>query len=176
MGYANRGMAFEHLLNITNRMYKSAMVAVINKRPTPVKVLKTNKLGQITKSRWQDKSTVDYDGVYNGRAIYFEAKSTKETSRFPLENIHRHQIDFLRDTHERGAICFFLIEFRTDQVIYFTPIELVAEYYEAMLYDNGRKSIPREEFEKRAYVVKRTNRALVDYLQQVEKLKWPICG
>lgn len=76
----------------------------------------------------------------------------------------------------QGAICFFLIEFRTDHIIYFVPVSLVAEYYEAMLYDGGRKSIPREEFEKHAYVVERTNRALVDYLVHVDKLDWPLCS
>lgn len=170
MGYANRGMALELLLNNTNRMYKSANIGVFNKRPTPVKVLKTDKRGNITKSNWQEKSTVDYDGVYKGRAVYFEAKSTEKNTSFPLEYIHRHQIDYLKDTQEMGAICFFLIEFRTDHVIYFVPVYLVAEYYESMLYDGGRKSIPREEFEKRAYIVPQTNRAAVDYLYHVDKL------
>lgn len=173
MGYANRGMAFELLLNNTCRMYKAANIGVFNKRPTPIKVIKTDKKGNILKSAWSSKSTVDYDGVYKGRAVYFEAKSTKETTNFPLDKISRHQIDYLKDTLEHGAICFFLIEFRTDHVIYFVPISLVAEYYEAMLYDGGRKSIPRKEFEERAYAVEQTNRAPVDYLLQVDKLEWP---
>ncbi|PGA51081.1 Holliday junction resolvase RecU [Bacillus toyonensis] len=170
MGYTNRGMALELLLNNTNRMYKAANIGVFNKRPTPIKVLKTDKRGNITKSNWQEKSTVDYDGVYKGRAVYFEAKSTEKTTSFPLEYIHRHQIDYLKDTQEVGAICFFIIEFRTDHVIYFVPVSLVVEYYESMIYDGGRKSIPREEFEKRAYIVPQTNRAAVDYLYHVEKL------
>gem|GEM_PF-3724842 len=58
----------------------------------------------------------------------------------------------------------------------FVPVSLVAEYYEAMLYDGGRKSIPREEFEKHAYVVERTDRALVDYLVYVDKLDCPVCS
>ncbi|QIW21210.1 Holliday junction resolvase RecU [Bacillus thuringiensis] len=176
MGYGNRGMAFELLLNNTCRMYKSANIAVFNKRPTPIKVIKTDKKSNITKSAWGSKSTVDYDGVYKGRAVYFEAKSTMETTRFPLDNISRHQIDYLKDTQDQGAICFFLIEFRTDHVIYFVPVSLVAEYYEAMLYDAGRKSIPRDEFNKRAYIVEQTDRAPVDYLLHVDKLEWPLCS
>ncbi|EJR24594.1 Holliday junction resolvase RecU [Bacillus cereus] len=176
MGYGNRGMAFELLLNNTCRMYKAANVGVFNKRPTPIKVIKTDKTGNITKSAWGSKSTVDYDGVYKGRAVYFEAKSTTETTRFPLDNISRHQIDYLKDTQDQGAICFFLIEFRTDHVIYFVPVSLVAEYYDAMLYDAGRKSIPRDEFNKRAYIVEQTDRAPVDYLLHVDKLEWPHCS
>ncbi|TKJ05926.1 Holliday junction resolvase RecU [Bacillus cereus] len=173
MGYGNRGMSFELLLNITNRMYKERKIGIFNKRPTPVKVLKTNKLGQILKSCWLEKSTVDYDGVYKGRAVYFEAKSTEETTRFPLSNIHRHQIDYLADTQAMGAICFFLVEFKVDQIIYFVPISLVTEYYQSMLYDGGRKSIPRSEFDKRAFRVEQTDRALVDYLHHVDKIRWP---
>ncbi|WP_240519811.1 Holliday junction resolvase RecU [Bacillus thuringiensis] len=109
--------------------------------------------------------------MYKGRAIYCEAKSTKETNRFPLNNISRHQIDYLKDKLEHGAICLMLIEFRTDHIIYFVPVNLVAKYYEAMLYDGVRKSIPREEFEKHAYVVERTDRALVDYLVNVDKIR-----
>ncbi|OKA29192.1 Holliday junction resolvase RecU, partial [Bacillus cereus] len=35
------------------------------------------------------------------------------------------------------------------------------------------KSIPRKEFEERAYAVEQTNRAPVDYLLHVDKLEWP---
>ncbi|SEG86889.1 recombination protein U [Bacillus sp. ok061] len=166
MGYENRGMAFELSLTNTCRMYKAENIGIFNKRPTPVKVIKTNQKGEISKSAWGSKSTVDYDGVYKGRVVYFEAKSTKGTTSFPLDNIGRHQIDYLNDTQAQGAICFYLIEFRTDHI----PVSLVAEYYEAMLYDGGRKSIPREEFEKHAYVVERTDRALIDYLVHVDRL------
>ncbi|TKI34391.1 hypothetical protein FC700_26965 [Bacillus mycoides] len=38
MGQGNRGMAFEMLINLANEMYQRGGVALINKRPTPVKV------------------------------------------------------------------------------------------------------------------------------------------
>nr|BDD46685.1 hypothetical protein 24 [Bacillales bacterium] len=40
-------------------------------------------------------STVDYDGTYMGKSIVFEAKSTKDFKRFPLKNIHDHQVKYL---------------------------------------------------------------------------------
>ncbi|PGM88175.1 hypothetical protein CN958_27060 [Bacillus cereus] len=40
MGQGNRGMAFEKLINLANEMYQREGLALINKRPTPVKVLK----------------------------------------------------------------------------------------------------------------------------------------
>lgn len=41
MGQGNRGMAFEMLINLANQMYQRVGVALIKKRPTPVKVLKS---------------------------------------------------------------------------------------------------------------------------------------
>lgn len=37
MGQGNRGMAFEKLINLSNEMYQRGRVALINKRPNPVK-------------------------------------------------------------------------------------------------------------------------------------------
>lgn len=76
MGQGKRGMAFEKLINLSNEMYQREGVALINKRPTPVK-----------DGYYESKSTVDYDGVYRGRAIAFEAKSTNEINRFDLKTL-----------------------------------------------------------------------------------------
>ncbi|PEA01901.1 hypothetical protein CON37_25350 [Bacillus cereus] len=70
-------MHFEKLINLTNEMYQREGAALINKRPTPVKVLKVV-YGRVTGGCYESKSTVDYDGVYKGRAIAFEVKSTNE--------------------------------------------------------------------------------------------------
>ncbi|MEC3178729.1 Holliday junction resolvase RecU, partial [Bacillus cereus] len=64
MGLGNRGMHFEKLINLANEMYKRGGVALINKRPTPVKVIKSNG-SQVTKGFYEAKSTVYYDAVYN---------------------------------------------------------------------------------------------------------------
>lgn len=66
---ANRGQAFEQLLNFTNLQYERAGIALIHKRPTPMKLLR--KQGFHFIAAFEKKSTVDYDGVYRGKAIYF---------------------------------------------------------------------------------------------------------
>lgn len=48
MRQGNRGMAFEKFINLLNEMYQRGGVVLINKRSTPVKVLKS-KGGRITK-------------------------------------------------------------------------------------------------------------------------------
>lgn len=40
VNYQNRGMELEHELNETNSYYKDNKIALINKRPTPIKVVK----------------------------------------------------------------------------------------------------------------------------------------
>ncbi|PEP10271.1 recombinase RecU [Bacillus wiedmannii] len=42
MGLGNHGMAFEMLINLANKMYQRGDVSLIDKCPTPVKVLFSN--------------------------------------------------------------------------------------------------------------------------------------
>lgn len=62
IGLGNRGMHFENFINPLNEMYQRGRVALINKRPTPVKVLKSSD-GHVLNGFYKAKSTVDYDGV-----------------------------------------------------------------------------------------------------------------
>ncbi|EJP99414.1 recombination protein U [Bacillus cereus VD142] len=130
-------------------------MALINKRPTPVKVLKS-KGGRVLNGFYEAKSTVDYDGVYKGRAIAFEAKSTQSLTRFDLSNIAQHQLDYLEKAEKMGAICFFLIEFSKDKSVFVVPL-------------SGKKSIPRADFDIYGYLVNQTERAPVDYLQYIDE-------
>lgn len=165
---ANRGQAFEQLLNFTNRQYERAGIALINKRPTPIKATKT-KGTRVLAGYFEEKSTVDYDGVYRGRAIYFEAKSTRERTRFDLANISQHQIDHLEKAERNGGICFFLIEFAAYKSTYFVPLSFIRL---AIIHaqNGGRKSIPLEDFEVYGYLVNGSKRAVLDYLIHVDKL------
>jgi recombination protein U len=169
MSQGNRGMAFESLINYTNKIYANKGIAVINKRPTPVKVLKL-KGNRIINGFYEEKSTVDYDGVYKGRAIYFEAKSTKVNTRFDLKNIHKHQIDYMLQTQRAGAICFFLIEFAGTRDVYLASFDFI--HHAVVNADRGgRKSIPVEDFQYYAVgLVESKNGVPLDYLSLVDKL------
>lgn len=168
MGLGNRGMAFEKLINLANEMYQREGVALINKRPTPVKVLKS-KNGRVLNGFYEAKSTVDYDGVYKGRAIAFEAKSTENTTRFDLKNIAQHQLDYLDKADKMGAICFFLIEFTRDQAVFLVPLSVIQSYVRMSHQPKGKKSIPRADFDIYGYLVDHTERAPVDYLRYLDE-------
>jgi recombination protein U len=90
MRLGNCGMAFEMLINLANERYQRGGVTLINKQPTPVKVLKS-KGGRVLNGFYEAKSTVRH----KGRAIAFEAKSTENATRFDLKNIVQHQLDYL---------------------------------------------------------------------------------
>ena len=90
--YSSRGMGLENILNQTNELYRLQKRAVIHKKPTPIQVVKVNyparSAAQITEAYFRHASTTDYNGVYKGRYIDFEAKETKNKTSFPLKNIH----------------------------------------------------------------------------------------
>lgn len=172
--FANRGMSFEQSLDYTNQFYENAGIAVINKRPTPVKILGQNARRMIH-GYLEKPSTVDYDGTYQGRSIVFEAKSTQELTRFPLANIHQHQVDYLAKCHGCGAISFMLIEFAKHQTVYLLPYEVLAQYWQrAKVGGRGTKSIPLQDFDVYAYEVQ-SGRVPIDYLAVVNQI-WNIGG
>ncbi|MBJ7987723.1 Holliday junction resolvase RecU [Bacillus cereus] len=173
MGQGNRGMAFEMLTNLANEMYQRGGVALINKRPTPVKVLKS-KGGRVLNRFYEAKSTVDYDGVYKGRAVAFEAKSTESATRFDLKNIAQHQLDYFEKAEKMGAICFFLIEFSKDRSIFAVSLSVIQSYVRISQQLKDKKSIPRADFDIYGYLVDQTERAPVDYLQYIDEAVSPV--
>ncbi|WP_062052382.1 Holliday junction resolvase RecU [Bacillus sp. JCM 19034] len=168
MGHGNRGMAFEHLINVTNQQYSNKGMAIINKRPTPVKVLKS-KGTRVLSGYFEEKSTVDYDGIYESKPIVFEAKTTGE-KRFPLSMLSKHQYDYLEQAHKNGAIAFLLIEIRPVHRVFLLPVETF-RHYMVKAKKGGRKSIPLDDLDIYAYEVNRGRGVLLDYLAVVNKLE-----
>lgn len=165
--YGNRGQAFEELLNRTNEMYEAQGLAAIQKRPTPVKVMKSSGT-RVLAGYYEAKSTVDYDGIYRGRALYFEAKSTKELDRFDLKNISDHQYEHLSKCYSYGAICFVLIEYRKQRRTYLLPFTALRAFVRQAA-SGGRKSITLDDFEIEGYEVQAA-RVPLDYLAVVDSL------
>src|SRR5579875_38202 len=127
---ANRGMAFEYLIEYTNRQYQAKGIAVIQKIPTPVKMIRRG--AQIVSAFPERKSTVDFIGVAGGRAIAFDAKSTRLYTRFPHGNIEQHQYEFLWEWQTQGGIAFVLVEFSTLHEVYVMPFEILQKFWVAM--------------------------------------------
>ncbi|GMA49344.1 Holliday junction resolvase RecU [Alicyclobacillus contaminans] len=161
---ANRGMAFEELVEYANRQYHARGVAVIQKVPTPVKMIRRG--AQIVSAFPERKSTVDFIGVAGGRAIAFDAKSTRIDTRFPLDNIEQHQFEFLLDWQSQGGISFMLIEFVNLREVRLLPFDVLNLHWTAM-QKGGRKSIPIEEIRQSCARVKPGRGVILDYLGAV---------
>jgi recombination protein U len=164
-GYANRGKAFEMLINQTNQDYMRKGWAEVHKSEPPV-VAQQKTGNKITLGFYKKKGFVDYFGVYQGRAIAFEAKATKERTRFDLGNIDEDQMEILKRWHDQGGISFFLIEFTSLREIYFISYKQV-EMFWIEAKEGGRKSIPYDFFIMHCLEVKSTRGVPVDYLNCV---------
>ena len=121
--HSNRGMVLENDLNATNEYYLLNNVAVIYKKPTPITINKVDypsrKDAVIKEAHFKIPSTTDYNGIYKGKYIDFEAKETK-LDYFPLANIHAHQIKHLKKIMEHGGIGFLIVRFsKKDEIFYY---------------------------------------------------------
>lgn len=161
MSYANRGKALQILVEHTNTTYKHKGWAVVDEVPIPITI--TEDRGRYIKGFKKGKSTVDYVGISQGRGIAFDAKSTKETSRFPLDNVHDHQVEYLLKYKDQGGTAFLLIEFEKLKEFYFVPINFFNEYWEAAK-KGGRKSIPYKEIQLNCERIKTERGVALDYL------------
>ena len=169
----NRGMNLENDINISNQYYIDTKQAFIYKKPTPIKILKvdypskTNRTGRITikEAYFESPSTTDYNGLYQGKYIDFEAKETNNKSYFPLENIHPHQRNHLRNIIEHGGIGFLIIRF----VEYHKTFLLFADDFFSYIDHNHRKSIPYEYFLEKGYEIKEKYAPRLDYLEIIKE-------
>ena len=122
INYGNRGMLFENEINETNSYYLNNNIAIIYKKPTPITVTKVDFHSRrdaiIKEAYFKTPSTTDYNGIYKGKYIDFEAKETK-LEYFPLRNIHEHQIDHLKRIVYHGGIGFLLVYFSQFDKIFF---------------------------------------------------------
>ena len=165
---ANRGMSLEEDINLSNDFYRDSGFALINKRPTPINIVKVDYShgARITDAYFEKQSTTDYNGVYKGKYIDFEAKNTKSTTAFPLSNISEHQIIHLKNVIKHGGIAFFIISFQVKDEIYLLDASFVIDFYE----NGARKSIPYEVFKEKGLLIKQDYNPRLHYLDAVDEI------
>lgn len=166
--YGNRGMDLEREINLSNLYYLEEDIAVIYKKPTPIKITEVDykaKGKMITKAFFENPSTTDYNGIYKGKYIDFEAKETKLKTSFPLKNIHKHQIEHMMRVIEHGGICFLIVRFQILNQTYL----LWAHDLSTFLKNENRSSIPLDYFQKFGVLIEEGYRPRLDYLKIVDK-------
>ena len=136
----NRGMSLEDDINKANDYYREKGICLITKRPTPINVVKVDysKGALITNAYFEKQSTTDYNGVFKGRYIDFEAKSTRQKVSFPLANIPSQQIEHLKQVIAHKGIAFFIIRFEALGRVFLLDAQYVIDFCST----HKRKSIP----------------------------------
>ena len=165
--YANRGMGLEYDINLSNEYYRIKDVAYIYKKPTPIKLVNVDyKKGLIKEAYFETPSTTDYNGIYNGKYIDFEAKETKSKTSFSLSNIHAHQIKHLINVKNKGAISFLIVRFTALNETYFLSTEALEQF----IKNYERKSIPIDFFRNYGTIIKMKYSTRIDYIEIINKL------
>lgn len=169
LSHKNRGMTLESDLNESNDYYREIDKAIIYKKPTPIQITKVDypsrDKAKIIEAFFTTPSTTDYNGLYKGKYIDFEAKETKNITSFSLSNIHKHQITHLENIDKNGGVSFIIVRFTILNETYMLETKLLMDF----INNSDRKSIPIEYFREKGYLIKHKLRPLVDYLEYVDK-------
>lgn len=169
INYGNRGMNLENDINDSNTFYLTTDRAVIYKKPTPITISKVDYPSRleavIREGYFRTPSTTDYNGIYKGKYIDFEAKETK-TNIFPLSNIHKHQIEHIRKIINHGGIGFIIVRFVIQNKTFLLEGTKLLEFID----NQSRKSIPLDYFETNGHLINEKYQPRIDYLSIVDKL------
>lgn len=162
-----RGSTLEDMINRTNEKYLESGLALIQKIPTPITPIKIDKEHRhITLAYFEQKSTVDYIGVVQGIPVCFDAKECA-VDTFSLQNIHEHQVEFMRQFEKQNGIAFFLIYYTSKDMFYYIPFEML-DFFWQRAKDGGRKSFRFEELNP-DYILPKKHGILVPYLDALQK-------
>lgn len=169
---AKLGLNFEELINKSNEYYLKNNIAVVYKKPTPIKVTKVDypsrSKAKITEAFYQLPSTTDYNGIYNGKHIDFEAKSCNGSS-FPFKSIYTHQLEHLFRINKHGGLSFLLIMFNDYQEVFLLKSTILYNLYQESL-NGGRKSIPYSFFKENAELINLGYLLPIDYITAINNV------
>lgn len=167
--YSNRGMSLEEDINKTNEYYLTNNIAVVYKKPTPIQIVKVDypkrSAAKITEAYFKLPSTTDYNGIYKGKYIDFEAKECNSKTSFSFDLIHQHQIKHLSNVLKHGAISFIILRMTFYEKDYLIKAEDFINYYNL----GDRKSLPIKWIETNGFEISKSYIKPVDYLSIVEK-------
>ena len=162
-----RGSTLEELINRTNERYMEMGLALIQKIPTPITPVRIDKEHRhITLAYFDQRSTVDYIGAVQGIPVCFDAKECAADT-FPLQNVHRHQVEFMEEFERQGGIAFLLILYTGRTELYYMRFQELKRFWERM-EKGGRKSIRYEELDPEFFFTLKSG-CMVPYLDEIQK-------
>ena len=162
--YGNRGMGLEESINITNEYYLEKEIAVIHKKPTPIQIVKIDYTNgaRICDAYFKCPSTTDYNGIYKGKYLDFDAKETLNKTSFPLANLHKHQLEHMKKVINHGGISFLII--KINNLYYLLDGIKIIDF----INSNNRKSIPYNYIKNNGLEIKEGINPALDYIKVID--------
>lgn len=174
VNYGKRGMNLEDILNRSNQFYLQKKIAVIHKKPTPIQVVKVDypkrSAAVIREAYYRQSSTTDFNGVYKGYYLDFEAKETQNEKSFPLKNFHEHQIQHMSQCLEQDGLAFVIIQFTSLHRVFLLEHIHLNTFWKNQKEKAGRKSIPLKYIEEYGIEIGYGFNPPLDYLKAVDQL------
>ena len=165
--FADRGMVLENDINVTNEYYIEKGIALIYKKPTPIKITKVNyDKSKITEAFFESPSTLDYNGLYKEKYIEFDAKETQSKTSFALANIHNHQLEHIKKVYKLNGVVFLIIRF----VLLNETYILMGRDFLEFIDNNNRKSIPYSYIKEKGFPIELKYIPRLDYLKVLDKI------
>jgi len=162
------GMMFENALNVSNEYYRIHNRAIIYKKPTPIQVVKVDypvrNKARIVEAYYRKPSTTDYNGIYRGRYIDYEAKETNNL-RFAFRHIFPHQVNHLTKVSSHGGIAFIIIFYKKVNEIYIIDI---GEFNKLYSDKTREQSISLETARAIGIIVSQGYTPPINYLKAVD--------
>lgn len=166
---AHRGMNLEEDISLSNTYYLDTDRAVIYKKPIPVQIVKVDyphrSSAKIVEAYYRTPSTTDYNGLYRGRYVDFEAKETK-TLNFPFNNIHPHQVKHLERIQKHHGIAFLIIAFTSINEVYLIDAKYVIDRY----YVDGPRHLTYDEIKTHGHLIRQSYRPRLCYLDIIDEV------
>ena len=144
-----RGSTLEDMVNRTNEWYLEKNL--MQKIPTPITPVRMDKEHrQITLAYFDQRSTIDYIGAVQGIPVCFDAKECVAET-FPLQNIHEHQVEFMKNFEKQQGIAFILIYYSSRNILYYMRFEELYKFW-MRAQNGGRKSFRFDELDERFFM------------------------
>lgn len=159
-GKINRelGKNFEEQVETIAEIYRLNKLAIIEKTPEPMKILKHIEKGRF-EAVFSKSAQPDFKGVLKGgKTVVFDAKFT-ESSNITYQALSDHQRQILAQYDEMGAMAFVLVGF-ADGNMYKIDIKM----WENMKEIFGHKHIKQEELEQNHLRAKKAKNGIIDFL------------
>ena len=159
-GKINRelGKTFEEQIETLAEIYRLQKLAIIEKTPEPMKILKHIENGRF-EAVFSTSAQPDFKGLLKGgKTVVFDAKFTG-ADRISYHALSDHQREILAQYDELGALAFVLVGF-SDGAMYHVDIKTWVNMKQIF----GHKHIKQQELEENNFKAKKTKNGMIGFL------------